>query len=535
MDTFQEITPYFFEGTQTVSSSFHIEDIQFKVSLSIESRKTQDIMDHRERELSRTKTKTESLDLIFGFRDVKFYGAVFLAIIEEKLMDLQLGSIFDLQNAIGCLNQVLVDIAIGQLEFSISGWDVRIEEGQGSFFTQNPEIIRALKNSHEELVSLFQDNVTGSMPFIADKIIRPLLNKLLQDFVLKPNTCKYLSSKGEEGEGEGELSGTQDSNNIAAQQALQQEVDLSMYVDLRDLFLNQEDSRKIGGSGDMPYGDLWFILASAVRDNIIAPNPEDNNSPKVNAQVIDSFTYEQSGTKGQIIYPDPLIEAPLDIALVTTDNEGVLTFKLFYNNFFENLSSFTYPLTLVDPKGAFEHRNILSIGGPQEGSIKGKTYLSMNLTYPNNDETTTSSSSYFVELALDMEVSGIQLDLLILTKVLTKRLMEFPLVDFNNIDCWLATIPAPELNEFGVRSDWNNITSKKADRTFGILDIKSHVDNTKFRLRCTNCDEPFRDVTPNYPGKFYLYIIILYVKCRLCVILTTFQSSHYMKYNTLFR
>jgi len=501
LDTFREITPYVFEGAQTFSSSFQIENIKFKVGLSIESRiEPEKFNDHRERELTRqtkrkSSSKTETMDIIFSFRDVQFYGAVFLAIIEEKLLDLQLGSILDLQNAISCLNQVLVDMAISQLDFSVSGWDLTIEGGD-FFLEENPEIIRALQNSHKELMSLFEDTVTDLIPFFSDKILRPWMNQFFQDFILKQNTCQYFSSQAEPESGIEPLTGesfdsSSTDSSLSSIISTQAQQDLSMFVDLRDLFLKPEDSIAIGGSGDMPYGDLWFILANAVRDNIMAPNPDDNNSPKVNA-LVDSITEEQSGIKGQIIYPDPLVDLPINLGAVTT-GDGILTLKLFYNNFLENLASFAYPMNILDPKAAFEHRNIVSMGGPQEGFLKGKTSISMNITYPDG-------LSHFVELALDMEIGGIQLDLLILTKILIKRLKEFPLVDLNNIHCWLATIPAPELNEFGVRVDKN---ISKADRTFGILDIKSHFDKTNFRSMCTNCDqfEPLRDISPNFPGQ----------------------------------
>lgn len=70
-----------------------------------------------------------------------------------------------------------------------------------------------------------------------------------------------------------------------------------------------------------------------------------------------------------------------------------------------------------------------------------------------------------------------------LTMVAESRFYDFPLRDILNLNCWLAMIPAPELNPQGLRIDVNDVTA-------ALLDLAASVSSANVNISCIECTSP---------------------------------------------
>ena len=63
----------------------------------------------------------------------------------------------------------------------------------------------------------------------------------------------------------------------------------------------------------------------------------------------------------------------------------------------------------------------------------------------------TDSMTLRDDLDISLDLSQATIALTAMLKVATTSFFEFPVRDLFNLDCWLATMPAPELNAQGIR------------------------------------------------------------------------------------
>jgi hypothetical protein len=70
-----------------------------------------------------------------------------------------------------------------------------------------------------------------------------------------------------------------------------------------------------------------------------------------------------------------------------------------------------------------------------------------------------------------------------MAKIAEGRFFGFPLRDILNLNCWLATIPAPELDPRGVRT-------MSSEATASLSGLEAHIGQLIMRAECTNCSSP---------------------------------------------
>lgn len=87
-------------------------------------------------------------------------------------------------------------------------------------------------------------------------------------------------------------------------------------------------------------------------------------------------------------------------------------------------------------------------------------------------------------VALGLESA--QLALGVVLNVIESRLMDFPLRDLLDFNCWLATIPAPELDTRGVRVEG-------IDRSAGLTAFNASVKQIYLSITCLECSSPLMD------------------------------------------
>lgn len=91
-----------------------------------------------------------------------------------------------------------------------------------------------------------------------------------------------------------------------------------------------------------------------------------------------------------------------------------------------------------------------------------------------------------IDLGLEISNTTVQVEALI--SILESRLLQFPIEDINNFDCWLSMIPAPSLDAKGVRKE-------NSDPTLALQQLKIVVESIRLQIDCVECSSPkFQDM-----------------------------------------
>jgi hypothetical protein len=86
-----------------------------------------------------------------------------------------------------------------------------------------------------------------------------------------------------------------------------------------------------------------------------------------------------------------------------------------------------------------------------------------------------------LDISLDMHTANLILRALL--KITESRFLGFPLRDALNLDCWLATIPAPRLDSRGVRTGGTSPTA-------ALQELIASVAQLNLNISCVECSSP---------------------------------------------
>ena len=179
------------------------------------------------------------------------------------------------------------------------------------------------------------------------------------------------------------------------------------------------------------------------------------------------LTEAQSGDSGKLIIAESLFEySSSDLSTV-----GVEKMELsLYDAGMNNMDTVQYPLSVMVPSGRHTIDNELTIGTstmPLEASMQLAVLLSSD--YFDMDDV--------VNLRVELDTASI--DASIMAMLLAKSLMEFPLSDFGNLNCWLAMISVPELDEDGY--------SMSETVSLALAQLAMSAGNSKVGVSCASC------------------------------------------------
>ena len=87
------------------------------------------------------------------------------------------------------------------------------------------------------------------------------------------------------------------------------------------------------------------------------------------------------------------------------------------------------------------------------------------------------------DMNISLDLQSANLILTALMDVAEAQFLSFPLRDVLNLDCWLATIPAPALNQEGVRVEG-------VQRTAGLAYLAASIAHLHLNISCVDCSSP---------------------------------------------
>lgn len=456
LDSFKYFVLSEFLGPQTLQTEFLIESLDIEISMSIVSPDPQGF-----------ENITENMTVSFGFKDAQFDLGIFLGIEEEALRTFQLGSFFSTSKMIACLVQVLEEINITRFLLSVGAVDNLKIDG---FVSQ--EVKTVLESVQLKLFESYGTQLLSALTVFSDGFLRHFANGELKKLLNDSRECLLFDDPGGSVPSESVSGGFNFTNGIGASgvpgvsgSSINDE-----FVDFRDLFLKPEAALAAGGKGTEPYGNIWSTLYGLMQTSLLDSNQ--NGLPKFNDVVIVPFTTSNSGTPGTVVLEDPFFDQSLQTPTGGSGSGKPLNITAIYNTTISGLDTINYPLVLLHPYRAHKLNNS-AVVGLDDNPLVLSTHADLSVTDANGKWVTNS-------FKFSMSLSKVGVQALLKAKIKAKSFMQFPFEDILNIDCWIATLPARPIDEFGVAIAGEEVFA-------GVEEFNIILEKPSIEIECQEC------------------------------------------------
>jgi hypothetical protein len=387
----------------------------------------------------------DNITVSFGLKNIEGLVSLFLGVDLNRFDDLYLGSVLYSKQILPCFLQAVQAAEITKLYGRVG--DLSIPTMTGFISTGLDSLIANVTNATFEALKPWALHL---IPGFFEKTVRVALNKKLRDFMSPDSKCPKPTINGNE-----------------------------RFVDFRDFLLPSKDASAAGASGMAPYGDMGAYLKKLVDDNVFAVNP-DTGLSRINEELIIPLTLSESNISGTYLVHGNLLDYRGNVDIPGLKANFHLEISDARVNNLDSVSS----LQLLAPSNSDAHRldNDAVIGASSKPlEAECKIYLKVT------GEKIQIDDEFIIKITLD----SAQIMAALVALVDTKALMNFPMRDITNPYCWLATIPAPPLDEFGLRL--KNVTTISAS----LVDLTASVKKAGIALGCVSCSSPGIDELGN--------------------------------------
>lgn len=414
-------------GNQTIQNEIIWENIGIQVVLSID-----------------TFGGNPAKDIIIsvGLSEINLSMALLLAIDLDLFESLDMWSVMELRKILPCVMSTAETASFTELELSVDS----ITDFSIMGFDSN-ELSFAADQSTRLVLEMYHDKIISSIPKVFDSTIRIVLNNWLEHFMVDQSSiiCEYAPSER--------------SNSLD-------------FVDLRDLLWIPDVARGLGGSGLSQYGDMFRLGAGLIQG--VFKIDDATGLSSFNKVVIEPFTKSKGNEVGSMHYSGDFYAGAKRVNIGALDTD--VQFRA-YDAKIENMNTVGAPLEVLGGimgKAHVLNHTVTAGVGTDPLKFSSKFLLSLQ-----GDDNINISNE--IDLSLEMKDASIIASTL--TKISESRLLGFPLRDFFDLNCWLATIPAPVLNAQGIRTD-------NSGSTAGLSDLDAFIGQLTVKANCTNCSSP---------------------------------------------
>jgi Paraquat-inducible protein A len=196
--------------------------------------------------------------------------------------------------------------------------------------------------------------------------------------------------------------------------------------------------------------------------------------PKINDAIIDPLTELQSNETGTISFPGNLLDLNAGFSI-----EGLAANVRFEVSDvrIENLNTVGEPLRLLDPVSMEPYvlDNALTAGT----SITPLRLAAHVLLEVIGD----GELNVYDEVTLSVDITAATVALLVFLKLRSDQFVRFPIGNILNLNCWLATMPATELDSRGVRVN-------DQDTFASVQRLNLDLERIALDVKCINCSSP---------------------------------------------
>ena len=310
LDSIVELDAFNITGPQTLQYYLSLRSLDMVLKLQV-----------------RSDQVFRNMSLFLSFDDIVADLSMVLAIDLDKLGIMELRSLLKTSNIIPCLIQGAAhEVFISNLHVSIGKMDEPVFDGITS-----PSLRHAITSVEKSLFSKYTEDIRAAVPGIFDTTLRTLFNDKLKELVLRQST-----------------------------ESCSVNLDSDHFLDFRDLFLPAALARSHGGSGRVPYGDLFEKMYQVLNQEL---TKKDNDGGLTINTLVSSWTSDQSNSSGVLAFPGDLLETSANLKFGGLD--AVLGLRLSEVYIF-NLNSLGSPISIFDPVERHSLNNTVSVGiGPE--------------------------------------------------------------------------------------------------------------------------------------------------------------------------
>jgi len=383
---------------------------------------------------------TEHFQIRVGFDDVSASLTTLLAITRDSLSKLGVGTMLYMDNLLPCgLSLFHESVGVTGLDVSIGNIQEPVIDGFISL-----GLDKTISEIIEAIFLMYEDILLNALPSIFQGVIRDTMNLYIQQYI-SGSECPAPPSNFGKGE----------------------------TIDFRDLFLSGQDALRYGGTGNSPYGDVFPWIYTVMQENFLQIDEETGAVPLIDLFSVWPMAEDQSVERGVIHFPDKIFHENFGVVAPGTD-EKLLVGLTLQNIKIENSDTVGEPLSLIDPvvDEPNELRNIATIG---VGNNPFRISTNVVFTFQKGE-----STSVYNDFNIILEAYDAKMTLNILMKIMTERMINFPLNDISNPYCWLATIPAPALDDLGYRLEGS-------DHSAAITQLEASMRKLQVKIECKEC------------------------------------------------
>jgi len=382
----------------------------------------------------------EDITLSLEFGDIDVSLALLLALDLDLLGDLKLQSMLEIEKILPCI--LTAAHAAEFSEFQVLAGSIK-KFGITGF--KSEELNNAAAESSRIILENYGQKIVSSMPGIFDITVRALLNNMMEYHMGDDPSiaCPTPSARS------------------------------SGFVDFRDLFLVAEKAHQFGGSGLSQYGNLFSTALNVVQDLIFKVD-ESTNLSAINDLVVAPFTESQSNSSGSVVFEGDVFNSNSRLVVGGLDANIQLRAS---DVRIDNLDTIGSPLELLQAITDAPHtlNNTMTFGTEDRPVRMSMRFL---LSLIGDDDIQLRND---VEISLDLHSASVMLQAMM--KVAESRFYGFPMRDIFDLNCWLAMIPAPKLDQYGARSI-------SEEQKVSLEELAATAASLSLNVTCIECSSP---------------------------------------------
>ena len=434
LDTFRELNVLDDIGNYTLQNTFLLEQLSVVIEMVAEMKTSSKsdaifVTNTLDTVAAGGEPIVERFTVNFNVSDIEVDISLFLGVHKERWGKLVLGPLLHMKNIFPCLVSIVDVATVSGLTMTVGNITPPLLSG----FLDNG-IDRLVSNGSIALFDMYEGSMIRAMPNFFQTYVRDTVNEFL---------VKQLTS----------MECPEPASTLVG------------IVDFRDLLLTEERAKELLARGNSPYGDLFRMFYS-----LIERMTSDTN--KLN-EFVASWTKRQSDVEGNLHYSGDLFKQEANIALnglVAAIVLGVSDLKV------SNLDSIGSPIKVFQPiKGESSVlNNTASIGTGESLRVEARLLIKGkgNEVEINND------------LLLGLNLKSVEMMLEILAQINeSDMLVNFPLQDIMNLNCWLSTVVTPMLNKYGIRVG-------NPDAGIVLRQLAMDVAEASLDIQCIECSSP---------------------------------------------
>jgi hypothetical protein len=370
----------------------------------------------------------ENFTIGIGMRDVLVTFSLFLGANNGTLDGMPLGSIIDFENILPCVLTAVEDAKITEVVVTASDVEAPTLYGLDDADGGTGYLVTAVADA---LFDVYGQVLSNALPSFLAATVKDVATDYINDR-MDDDACPKPDDS------------------------------LTGLVDYRDLLLSEEGAVELMGRGGSPYGGLFRYLYDFVKGK--------DGMSRLNELIVTVLGLD-SNDEGGIVLAADLFKRNFDISLNGLNAVIEIAISNVTVSNLDSLDVIKLAMPMMGESSVLDNEVSLGVGpDPIRLSLtlllKGKVD---NMEFDN-------------EVELVLSLVDIDMALQVLAQMKELSLMNFPLEDVTDLNCWISTIVTPLLDKFGTRVG-------EQDSGLVLRNLAIVVEEARLDMKCIRCTD----------------------------------------------